>query len=88
MLSWWNDASVHLMVAKNMHHASDSNFNSTLRTYIQVEIRRVSMELLWSWRGNYRGYYMPGPSNYPLLDSKYHQIRTIRFQLRVVGRSR
>ena len=32
--------------------------------------------------------YVPGPSNYPLLDSKYHQIRTIRFQLRVVGRSR
>ena len=30
----------------------------------------------------------PGPSNYPLLDYKYHQIRTIRFQLRVVGRSR
>ena len=28
------------------------------------------------------------PSNSPLLDSKYHQIRTIRFQLRVVGRSR
>ena len=31
---------------------------------------------------------LPKPSNYPLLDSKYHQIRTIRFQLRVVGRSR
>ena len=35
-----------------------------------------------------RTYRHPGPSNYPLLDSKYHQIRTIRFQLRVVGRSR
>ena len=33
-------------------------------------------------------FHLPGPSNYPLLDSKYHQIRTIRFQLRVVGRSR
>ena len=31
---------------------------------------------------------MPRPSNYPLLDSKYHQIRTIGFQLRVVGGSR
>ena len=30
----------------------------------------------------------PRPSNYPLLDSKHSQIRTIRFQLRVVGRSR
>ena len=29
----------------------------------------------------------PRPSNYPLLDSKYHQIRTIRFQLRAVGGS-
>ena len=30
----------------------------------------------------------PRPSDYPLLDSKYHQVRTIRFQLRAVGRSR
>ena len=30
----------------------------------------------------------PRPSNYPVLDSKYHQIRTIKFQRRVVGRSR
>ena len=35
------------------------------------------------------GYILhPGPSNYPLVGSKYHQIRTVRFQLRVVGRSR
>ena len=34
------------------------------------------VSLLWA---------LPRPSNYPLLDSKYHQVRTIRFQLRAVG---
>ena len=33
-------------------------------------------------------WYIPRPSNYPLVDSEYHQMRTIRFQLRVVGGSR
>ena len=33
--------------------------------------------------------YPPTPaSNYPRLDSKDYQIRTIRFELRVVGRSK
>ena len=44
--------------------------------------------MLYSAEGPGTKKWGPRPSNYPLLDSKYHQIRTIRFQLRVVGGSR
>ena len=42
----------------------------------------------WTSRMHKRMEALPRPSNYPLLDSKYHQIKTIRFQLRVLGGSR
>ena len=50
---------------------------------IQLHLRIPAPLSVWTQSRQ----YLPRASNYPLLDSKYHQISTIRFQLMVVGRS-
>ena len=54
-------------------------------TYLEPDASQDPTKLGIPWSQNSQ---LPRPSNYLLLDSKYHQTRTIRFQLRVVERSR
>ena len=54
---------------------------STLR-FLLIETRKKGSLPL----GEPPSRSVPAPSNYPQLSSKYHQIRTIRLQSRVVGR--
>ena len=80
-------SSLCMSMAALQEEPSTNSWHTALdRVLTMANLSLCQLELLeWIDAGS---CYIPSPSNYPLLDSKYYQLRTIRFQLRVVGRSR